>query len=230
MIGSICIAVYQKPRNERVHLRVRGCDHPSNSLSVLPGWQEALLLAQKSTLWLGVNLGLLPWALGPHISEIGQEYPVCPQRAHRMHSLHWEVGTQESGLLHGHMTHSPMNKFPHFPVFSLSFSKEQRPNARVVRKFLLNEAVRVSRIILQHGTMAGGFPETTGYGPGVNMSPQGHMASMLNCLLGGPGAPIPLILNEHESQSVLQPEVKGLQSHRPGPHSVFEGLLPLLAG
>ena len=34
------------------------------------------------------------------------------------------------------------NKFPHLPVFSLSFSKEQRPNARVVKKFLLRSSRR----------------------------------------------------------------------------------------
>ena len=84
------------------------------------------------------------------------------------------------------------NKIPHLPLSTLLY-KEQRPSASVVKKFLHNEAVRVSRIILYHDTTVGGFWETTAYGPGMHISPQGHVASLWNCLLGDPDASIPLI-------------------------------------
>ena len=106
------------------------------------------------------------------------------------------------------------NKFPHFPVFSLSFSKEQRPNARVVKKFLLNEAVRVSRIILPTPWLVG------------CQRPEG-MGQVGTCLLEATSLYVKLPVrrprcfhtfdsSEHEGPSLLQPEGR----RTAGPQSV----------
>ncbi|KAB1281966.1 hypothetical protein Cadr_000002418 [Camelus dromedarius] len=68
-------------------------------LPVLPGWQEALPLAQKATLLSLVNSGLLPWTLHLCISETGPEQPTCPRKTHTPHLHPWEAEAQASHLL-----------------------------------------------------------------------------------------------------------------------------------
>lgn len=99
---------------------------------------------------------------------------------------------------------SPMrNKFPHFPVFSLSFSKEQRPNARVVKKFLLNEAVRVSRIILHHGWWVARDQRAWARWAHVSLRPQGLNGKLP---VRRPRCFHTFDSSEHEGPSFFQPE------------------------
>lgn len=70
--------------------------------------------------------------------KMGPEQPLCPPKAYRHHLCPWEVGAQESHLTPDHIHHpSPKKKLAHFQ--SLLLKKEQRPKARMVRRFLLRE-------------------------------------------------------------------------------------------
>ena len=93
-------------------------------------------------------------------------------------------GTQTSFLALGGESHAyPLATLLTHPqgtnllIFQSPLYEELRPNTRVADKFLFNETEGVSWIILYHDNTVGGFPETTGYGAGMHISPQGHMAT-----------------------------------------------------
>ena len=81
--------------------------------------------------------------------ETGSEQALCPCKAHRPVLF---LGGGSSGFkpTPGHIN-QPLPQTAHFSsLFSLCY-KEQTPNAKGVRKSLLNEELGVSRIIQYHG-------------------------------------------------------------------------------
>lgn len=105
------------------------------------------------------------------------------------------VGAQESHLpLAVFLAQAPITVLLIYPASSLLY-KEQRLRATVVRKFLLSDALRGSRVTPFHGIQDWQLSEPTW----VHVAPQGQAASV-NLPWTGPVAPISLSLNEYECQ------------------------------
>lgn len=133
-----------KPKEGRGSLRVRGFSCPSSALAILSEYQEALPLAKKATLLLMGNSRLLPWALGPCVSEIGaMQTSLISLRG-------GNPGVTLAPTLPPHKSPIPKEQTGSFSSLLSLLYKEQRPNARMVRKLLLSEAVGSSKIIPRH--------------------------------------------------------------------------------